>query len=93
MVDKLGEVLEEILAAKDMKEKVDIARLKTDWDEIVGGLFSAHVEVIKIENGRLLLRASDPGWSHQADMMKRNVKKAINNHFGYQLVKEIRVVN
>ncbi|GEM_PF-6850982 len=93
MVDKLGDVLEEMLAKKNMREKIDVARLTEEWEEIVGGLFSAHVEVVKITNGRLLLRASDPGWSHQAEMMKLNIKKAINNHFDYQLVKEIRVVN
>lgn len=93
MARKLGDVIDKVLKEKGLKQAVDKCRLQEDWEDIVGGLLSSHLEVVSCEDGRLVLKAGDPGWSQQAQMMKGKLKKAINNHFDYQLIDSVRIVN
>ena len=93
MSDQIGEILKQLLTERGFKTRVDYNRLKSNWEQIVGGLFAQHLQPVHFKNCRLVLRASDPGWSQQGEMMKEVVIKSINNHFGYEMVKKIRIVN
>ncbi len=93
MADKIGDVIDSLLKEKGMKQEVDRVRLEENWENIVGNLLACHLTVVKCEDKRLVLKAGDPGWSQQAQLMKSEIKQAINNYFDYQLVEKIRIVN
>ncbi|MFP4686594.1 MAG: DUF721 domain-containing protein [bacterium] len=92
-MEPLSESLQEFIKEKGLKEPFQKSRLIEEWEQIAGDVFASHLKIVKFANKRLVLVASDPGWSHQAELLKPQLKEKINNHFGEQIVKDIRIKN
>lgn len=71
--------------------RLQVARMREDWTEIAGDSLAPHLQVHSLKNGELRLKASDPSWSHEASMLKENLRKEINQYFDSQLVTSIRI--
>ena len=92
-MEPLSKVLEEVIKKYGFKRKLQKQRLEQEFAQIVGEVFAQNLKIVRFENKRLVLVASDPGWSHQASLMKNEFMKKINNYFEEEIVKEIRVKN
>jgi len=92
-LEPLSDLLKKFIKEKGFEKNLQKSRLKQDWEEIAGKTFAEHLKIVKFEQKRLVLVASDPGWSHQASLIKHDLKKKINSYFGNQVVKEIRIKN
>lgn len=92
-MEQIGELIEEVLENEDLREPYVRVSLKEKWSEIAGDLLSSHLQVVSYQNKRLVLVAEDPGWSHQAELMKEDLKKSINNFFKTGVVEKIRIKN
>ncbi|MFB6355336.1 MAG: DUF721 domain-containing protein [bacterium] len=92
-MDSLDDVLDEFVDDEEIRPEIDAARLREEWNEIAGDELSSKLSVVSFQYGRLALKACNPSWSHQASMLKQDLKQTINDYFGYQLVQTIQVKN
>ncbi len=92
-MEKIGEIIKDVLADENLQEPFVRATLKENWEEIAGELMAAHLQMVSYEKGRLVLVAEDPGWSHQAELMKEDLKSKINDFYDKKVVKKIRIKN
>lgn len=73
--------------------KLRRARLREEWEEIVGEDLSRHLTIHSLERGRLLLKASDPSWSQEASMMRNQIQSNVNKHFDSRLVTNVKIIS
>ncbi len=92
-MEKLGKIIEEVLEHENLQEPFVRAALKEKWEDIAGNLLASHLQVVSYRKKRLVLVAEDPGWSHQAELMKEDLKNKINDYFEKRVVKKIRIKN
>ncbi|MGM0380557.1 MAG: DUF721 domain-containing protein [bacterium] len=92
-MEKIGSIIKEVLKNENLQEPFVRASLKEKWEEIAGNLMASHLRVVSYKNKRLVLVAEDPGWSHQAELMKEDLKEKINNFYETPVVKNIRIKN
>lgn len=93
-MEQIRSVFQEIVDKSGLDPtRLQMARLQEEWDEIAGEQLAQHLTVESLRNGELILRASDPSWSHEASMIREGLRKEINQHLETQLISSIRILS
>lgn len=92
-LDSITDVLENVIEARDLRTKIDKARLRQKWEEILGDMLASNLTIISFDNGHLTVKAADPSWSQEASMKREQIRSSINDYFGYEFINSIRISN
>jgi predicted nucleic acid-binding Zn ribbon protein len=68
-----------------------IARIATDWDEILGPELAPHVRFVSLRDGVLVLGAMDPAWASRARFEGPRVAAELDARQGAGTVRDVRV--
>ena len=87
--ETLGEILARKLKSLGVLKKVKEVSIADFWPDIVGEAVAAHTQVIRCENGKLLVRVDNPVWRHELIYQKANFLRQLNGRLGEHIVDDI----
>ena len=83
--------VESLLRRMGWTETVEVAAVTARWREVIGDQIADHCEPISFDDGVLTLRASSTAWATQLTLMAGQVRHRINEEFGREVVRELKV--
>jgi hypothetical protein len=86
---KIGPILEDVLAEKGYLTICKEYSLVQKWDRIVDEKFAAVSKCEKVENGVLYVKVASAPWRQEAAYYKQNIISRIHNEFGCPTIKDI----
>ncbi len=67
--------------------------LITAWLGIVGPEIAAHVAVVDVDGGQLIVRADSKAWASQARLLAPQLVARLNQHLDHEAVRTLRVLS
>lgn len=83
--------LVEHLQRSGQLRQLSIMRLFMHWKDVVGILVAKNTKLVSIEPPLIMVYAYTSAWMQQLQMQKRQILKRINDFYGQELIKDIRV--
>jgi len=83
--------VEALLRRMGWTETVEVAAVTARWREVIGDRIADHCEPVSFDDGVLTLRASSTAWATQLTLMSGQVRHRINEEFGREVVRELKV--
>lgn len=90
-MESIAEVLDSFVDERGMQGELDRVRLRQKWETIAGDPMARHLSVASLERGVLTLAADDPSWGQEASLQRETLRRAVNDHFGREIVTDVRV--
>ncbi len=87
----MDESVEALLRRMGWTEKVEVAAVTARWREVIGDQIADHCEPLSFDEGVLVLRASSTAWATQLSLISGQVTHRINEEFGRDVVKQLKV--
>jgi predicted nucleic acid-binding Zn ribbon protein len=88
-VKTLGEALYQLLSSWGVDGKVREQRAVCCWEQIVGPRIAAHTEALRVENGRVYIRARSSSWKTELVFMKGDIIDRLNQAVGKRVITDI----
>jgi|YNPMSStandDraft_1061717.scaffolds.fasta_scaffold52810_2 predicted nucleic acid-binding Zn ribbon protein len=88
-MEKIGDILKNIIKKRKWADKFSIEYLKLNWSKCVGENISNHTKPLFIKNKRLYISVDSPIWSTQLNFLKNEIIEKLNNFLGENIVEEI----
>lgn len=90
--EKLSNILENLITARDWKKGIAEGTLFTKWRELVGNEIADHCEPITLFEGRLTIKAESTAWATQLRLLAPELLKTIRSRSEGALVDELNVI-
>jgi len=91
-VDRAASVLEDLIDRLAFRERLREHAVWTVWGEVVGPLLASRTEPIRIEDGKLFVRAANSSWMQELQFLKDEIRNRLNHRLGAPIVREIFLV-
>ena len=85
----LGLVLQEVIAAKGFKPKVDAALAVEGWAVVAGPRICAVTDSARLKGDVLHVRLTSAAWRHTLHLQRDAWRERLNAHLGEPVVREI----
>ncbi|OKL50559.1 hypothetical protein BM477_00920 [Boudabousia marimammalium] len=69
-----------------------LAKLRTQWDDIVGSDIAAHCQVEKVDKETVVVRASSTAWATQLRKLSYLMLQKIQGKIGSQVIDDIKIL-
>lgn len=90
--ERVEEVMKRVLFEMKKNRNSPKNRLVDEWGKIAGERLSRHTKVEKIEKETLFILVDDPAWALEIrSKYQMSILKRIQNQFGNELVKQIKI--
>jgi predicted nucleic acid-binding Zn ribbon protein len=86
---RLKEVLDGLVEAYGLREKLDEQEVVSAWDQVVGGMVARHTSALQLRRGKLTVRLDSAPLRHELTYMRTELVRSLNERFGREVVKEI----
>lgn len=73
-------------------QQLDIAKLRSSWNSVVGDGIANHCEIAQIRDGILYIRTQSAVWSTQLSYLLPSLKEKISKELPNIFISEIRVI-
>lgn len=87
----LGEAIKAFIDAMKWSDNFNQASIRSDWERIAGRDIAMHTTDIRFKEGVLTLSLNSAALRQELHMRRKNLIAHINEYFGSEVVKEIRV--
>lgn len=85
----VGKLLEDLLRARGMEDKVARYKVWLAWDRAVGPQIAAQARPIRIRENTLEIRVASPVWMQQLQLLKPRILAQLNDALGEQAFTDI----
>lgn len=89
---EVGEVVRGLLSESPMRGGVALGRLVRAWDRVVGPQLSRETRPVALDEGALVVAASDGAWGAQVRFLTEEIRRRANETLGGGEVRSVRVV-
>lgn len=86
----IKEILETLMKKYRLNEKLTEVNISGSWKLIMGDLISKHTTKISLKRSILYLEFDSAALKNELLYAKEKMIKALNNHIGKEVVKEIK---
>jgi predicted nucleic acid-binding Zn ribbon protein len=87
----MSEAVETLLRRMGWTEQIEVSGVTGRWREVVGDQIADHCEPLGFDEGVLTVKASSTAWATQLTIMSGQIRHRINEEFGRDIVREIKV--
>ncbi|MFW7415350.1 DUF721 domain-containing protein [Demequina sp. SO4-18] len=87
----MSEAVDALLRRMGWTEQIEISGVMSRWREVVGDQIADHCEPLSFEEGVLTVKASSTAWATQLGIMSGQIRHRINEEFGREIVRELKV--
>ncbi|MBX2984575.1 MAG: DUF721 domain-containing protein [Bacteroidia bacterium] len=88
----IEEALEKMFSSYHIKDKVDLSKIRTYWNEIAGAVIAKYTTDLYMRKKVLYIKVSNSMLKQELNYMKANLIQSINDYFKSAVVDEI-VIN
>lgn len=88
----MSDAVETLLSRMGWTEQIEISSVTTQWREVVGEQIADHCEPLGYDDGVLTVKASSTAWATQLRIMSGQIRHRINEEFGREIVREVKVL-
>lgn len=88
-VQRLGKVLNKLVAEWGWEQRLDEARAVEAWRELAGDHVNKHTRKVYFKRGRLHVFITSSVWRHQLHMQRSQWVKRLNDELGKDVISEI----
>ena len=85
----VGEALNEMMRAYQLKPRFDEMQLIAKWEDFMGKMIANKTEKIFVKNDVLIVELNSAPLKHELNMSKTKVMQRIEEEFGAGIVKDI----
>ena len=89
--ETLGEVIDRMLNVYRLRSGLTEIQLTSDWGTIVGEVVASRTDKLKLYDKVLTIHMSSAAMRQELHYQRTDIIQNINNHFGSEVVKEIRL--
>jgi len=87
----LGEALRRYLDHSSLKPGLIDARLKEDWEKLMGKTIAKYTDSIEIRDKKLIIRTTVSSLRHELNFSRDKIIRLINTAFGEEVIRDISV--
>ncbi|MFW2512628.1 DUF721 domain-containing protein [Demequina sp. SO4-13] len=87
----MSEAVDALLRRMGWTEQIEISGVMSRWREVVGDQIADHCEPLTFDEGVLTVKASSTAWATQLGIMSGQIRHRINEEFGRDIVRELKV--
>lgn len=91
-IKSLSQILNEVLNKYELNEIVEKNLLIEKFKEVVGEQIAKQVEFKNFEKGILTIEVESSSWKNEIFLLREQIIEKINNAFGKQIVKELKIL-
>lgn len=84
--------VESLLRRMGWTEQIEVTSVTARWREVIGDRIADHCEPLGFDDGVLTVKATSTAWATQLQMMAGQLRHRINEEFGREVVKELKVL-
>jgi predicted nucleic acid-binding Zn ribbon protein len=84
--------MERLFSDHGWQDRAAVARLMSEWAQIVGADVAAHVEPVGFQDGELTLQADSTAWATQVRLLMPTLRQAIDRQVGAGTVSRVQVL-
>ena len=88
----MSDAVDSLLRRMGWTEQIEVSAVTGRWREVVGDQIADHCEPLTFDEGILTVRASSTAWSTQLGIMSGHIRHRINEEFGREIVRELKVL-
>lgn len=88
----LSEALQDFLTSSGFDNRTQVAKVLSNWAELVGQEVADHVLPERFDDGKLVLRADSTAWATQMRLLQATVQRTLNEQLGADTVRDIQVL-
>lgn len=92
-IKSIGDVLRQVIAEHNMKDRLDELKAADHWASVVGDYIAAHSSRPYVKNGIMTVHIADAGLRHEVSMHRSVIMRDINRLTGRQIIKSIRFIS
>lgn len=87
----MSDAVDTLMRRMGWAEQLEVSGVTGRWREVVGDQIADHCEPLGFDGGILTVKASSTAWATQLTIMSGQVRHRINEEFGREIVREIKV--
>ncbi|WP_084079496.1 DUF721 domain-containing protein [Demequina sp. NBRC 110057] len=88
----MSEAVEALLRRMGWTDQIEVSGVMGRWRQIVGDQIADHCEPLTFDEGVLTVRATSTAWATQLQIMNGQIRHRINEEFGRDIVRELKVL-
>jgi len=87
------DVLFHVLRKLGLKSVISRVEINAAWKQLVGEAMNTHTVIYSFSNYVLTVKCSPGAWQNELSFMRNDLVIKLNEHFGKQVVKELRIIS
>lgn len=87
----MGEAIEQFIKERHLKPKLDEARIKERWAELMGKPIAKYTTDVSLKNGRLYIRIESAPLKKELTYSKEKIKELFNKEMGEDTIKDVLI--
>ncbi|WP_430868005.1 DUF721 domain-containing protein [Demequina aurantiaca] len=88
----MSDAVDTLMRRMGWTEQLEVSGVTGRWREVVGDQIADHCEPLGFDEGILTVKAKSTAWATQLAIMSGQIRHRINEEFGRDIVREIKVV-
>lgn len=88
----MSDAVETLMRRMGWTEQIEVSSVTARWRDVIGDRIADHCEPLGFDEGILTVKASSTAWATQLQMMAGQIRHRINEEFGREIVKELKVL-
>ena len=85
----LKEAIEQLIRAYGYHDKLLETSLISSWEEVVGGVYAAHTERVRVKNRTLFVKMDSPALRQELSMQRTELLNKLNRKAGEKVIDDI----
>jgi predicted nucleic acid-binding Zn ribbon protein len=85
----LGEIIRQILHEQKLEQPLNELHIIEAWTEVLGKTTMDYTTELSIKNKTLFAHISSPALRHELFIARAEIKTALNQHVGNEVIKEV----
>jgi predicted nucleic acid-binding Zn ribbon protein len=87
--EQIGTLIENLLKNSGLEKQVKETQAMNFWRDVAGKEISNYTEPVKVADGTLFIKVSNPSWRNELILLKPGIKKKLNRKIGTTVIKDI----
>ncbi len=87
----LGDALQRYLDHSSLKPGLLDARLKEDWEKLMGKTIARYTDSVEIRDKKLIIHTTVSSLRHELNFSREKIIRLINAAFGEEVIRDISV--
>lgn len=88
----IADALQTLLKDMGIEKKVCEQEVINEWSEIVGSKISAVTQIVRVEDGVLLVRVKNSSWRNELTFLKPKIVEKITQDYRGSQIRDIRFI-